>query len=120
MSQLPLIGKLAERAVQSQLLEHLEQSGLLGQHHHAYRARTSTTTALLEVTDFIGTGSDENQIMGTMSIDQSLAFDCVEHRLLLDKLRYYNLSEGTMQWIESYLNFRSGYVVVGTAESEIL
>ena len=66
VSQLPLIGKLTERAVQSQLLEFLERNELIGQRQHAYRAKTSTTTALLEVTDLIGTGADENKVMGTI------------------------------------------------------
>ena len=59
ISQLPIIGKLTERSVQLQLLKHLEQWGLLGPNHHAYRNKTSTTTALLELCDRISTGADE-------------------------------------------------------------
>ena len=119
VSQLPLTGKLTERSVKIQLLAHLEQWGLLGQRHHAYRSRTSTTMALLEVTDLIATGVDENMIMGTMSVDQMSAFDCMEHDMLLDKLCFYSLSEDMIQWITFYLNYRSGYIVVGSAESQI-
>ena len=110
---------MTERSVQIQLLEHLEQWGLLGPNHHAYRHRTSTTTALLELSDIIATGADENATLGTMSVDQTVAFDCVEHSILLKKLHYYHLSNDAIEWITSYLSHRSGYVVVGSADSRI-
>ena len=37
VSQLPVISKITERIVQSQLLQHLEKSGLLSGDHHAYQ-----------------------------------------------------------------------------------
>ena len=119
ISQLPIIGKLTERSVQLQLLKHLEQWGLLGPNHHAYRHKTSTTTALLELCDRISTGADENSIIGSMSVDQTSAFDCVEHDVLIRKLDFYHLSPDTIAWISSYLKNRSGYVVVGSADSNI-
>ena len=53
ISQLSLISKLAEKCVQVQLLNHLEETGQLSSNHHAYRTSLSTTTALLQATDRI-------------------------------------------------------------------
>ena len=120
VSQLPLVWKLTERTVQIQLLKHLEHWGLLGSNHHAYRLKTNTTTALLDIMDQIGTGADENEIIGTIGVDQTAAFDCVEHEILLKKLGFYSLSSEVLQWITSYLNYRSSFVAIGSGESQIL
>ena len=43
-----------------------------------------------------------------MVIDQSSAFDCIEHQLLLQKLKFYSID-----WIASYLAHRTQYVSIG-------
>ena len=119
VSQLPIVSKLAERTVQVQLLEFLERTGQISRDHHAYRKYTSTTTALLRMMDVIAQGADENKIIATMNIDQTAAFDSVEHDLLLQKLRYYGIGGETMEWIVSYLECRSSFVAVGSGKSRI-
>ena len=120
VTQLPIISKIAERSVQLQLLEHLEVNGLLSDNHHGYRRNTSTTTAMLQIMDTIATNTDNNLITASLSVDQSAAFDSVEHVILLDKLKYYKLGQNTLKWLESYLSHRSSFVAIGSAESLIL
>ena len=115
--QLPVVSKLAERAVQSQLLSYLEESGQLSNCHHAYRNKYSTTTALIHLMDAVATATDHNLITASMTIDLSAAFDCVSHVTLKEKLKYYGLDNTTRDWIASYLEHRSSYVVVGSAVS---
>ena len=119
VSLLPLISKLAERVVQKQILKYLENSRLLSSKQHAYRNRCSTTTALIQLMDIVATAADENKIAATMGLDQSTAFDCVEHETLKNKLRFYSLDRQTLKWIDSYLTGRSGFVAIGSRESNI-
>ena len=119
ISQLPVISKIAECVVQSRLLQHLEQHNLLSTDHHGYRSNLSTTSALLEIMDAISTATDMNWVTSTMSIDQTSAFDCMEHPILIQKLQYYFLDDKLIQWIRSYLENRSSLVVIGSAESNI-
>ena len=116
VSQLPLVSKLAERVVQIQLLNCLEETKQLAANQHRYRKYTNTTTALLQIMDIITTGTDANEITASMCVDQTAAFDCVEHDLLLEKLEYYNLSRSLKNWIKSYLEYRSSFVSIGSAE----
>ena len=116
---LPVISKLAERVVQKQLLHYLEDSGQISKHHHAYRGRYSTTTALMEIMDLISRGADANEIIATLSVDQSAAFDCMIHQTLLEKLEMYGLDPHALEWIRSYLSGRSTYVAIGSAVSRI-
>ena len=120
VSQLPLLSKLTERVVQKQLLTYLEVSGQLATNQHAYRDKCSTLTALLQLMDHIATGMDMNLITASMGIDQTAAFDCVDHRILMDKIGFYGLDQNTVRWIKSYLSNRSSYIVVGSTHSRII
>ena len=94
-----IISKLAERKVQSRLLEHLEKNSLLSRDHHAYRHKLSTTTALISIMDKISEAADQNLIASSMSLDQTLAFDCVVHHTLMEKLKFYKLDANMLKWI---------------------
>ena len=120
VSQLSVLSKIAERTVQRQLLEHLETTKQLSGDHHAYRKWTSTTMALLQMVDYIARGIDENKIVATMCVDLTAAFDCVEHHLLLEKLRFYSIDDSALKWIKSYLTDRKSYVAIGSGSSEKL
>ena len=114
------LSKLTEKAVQVQLLSYLETTQQLHRDHHAYREKLSTATTLLQVTDTIYCATDRNEMTATMTVDLSAAFDCVEHGLLLSKLKYYSISSSACNWIESYLSNRSNYVNIGDKDSVIL
>ena len=116
---LPVCSKIAERIVQRQLLRYMEDYGLISGHHHAYRDRHSTTTALIEIVNRIYRGADLNEISATLSVDQSAAFDCVRHSTLLEKLELYGVDSHACEWIGSYLTNRSSYVAIGSATSSI-
>ena len=76
---LPVLSKLTEKAVQIQLLNHLESTGQLHRDHHAYRLKLNTSSHLLQTTNMIYKATDKNQITATLSIDLSAAFDLVRH-----------------------------------------
>ena len=45
-------------------------------------------------------------------IDMSAAFDVVDTELLLDKLKLYGFDKHSVQWIWSYLTYRSQAVYI--------
>ena len=53
-----------------------------------------------------------------VTLDQSAAFDVLSHVTLSRKLQLYNFGEKALDWINSYLKYRSQYVSIGTRNSK--
>ena len=115
---LPVISKLLEREIQEQIVDHMNTAGLYHPNQHAYKKGLSTTTALLELSDILYNAAEAKEIAVSLSLDQSSAFDCISHKIMLDKLRLYGFNEDSIQWIDSYLRNRSHFVEIGTKKSE--
>ena len=114
---LPVFSKLVERSAQLQLLEFLERTNQLNPSAHAYRQCYSTMTTLIEVTNKLYEAMENRQFSSVMTVDQTAAFDCVTHDILLDKLKLYKLGGKALKWMENYLNGRSQLVNIGRAHS---
>ena len=116
---LPTLSKIVERAAQLQMQDFFEKSGQLNQSAHAYRMAHSTTTTIASIMDEVYQAAEDKKIAQLMTLDQSAAFDCVSHEILIRKLKEYKVSGQVVKWIQSYLSFRSQFVTVGTVNSHM-
>ena len=89
---------------------HPSQSGFKSNH--------STTTTLLDVTDFILNNMNEGKATGAIFLDLKKAFDTINHDLLIKKLDKYGISGASLKWFISYLNERSQAVNVSSSLSD--
>ena len=55
---------------------------------------------------------DKGLFTGVVMIDLRKAFDVVDHKLLLKKLRVYGLNTNSLEWFQSYLSRRYQKVCV--------
>ena len=117
VSLLPTLSKVAERAAQVQILKFFEKSGQLSAAGHAYRTSLSTMTTITAIVDELYQATEDGMISQLMTIDQSAAFDCISHVILLRKLEEYSISVDVRNWVKNYLNYRSQYVTIGAADS---
>jgi retron-type reverse transcriptase len=69
-------------------------------------------TQLVEVIDHIGSPLDTGKQTDLIYLDMSKAFDKVQHSLILDKLRKYNICGNMLNWFTSYLRERRQRVTV--------
>ena len=86
ISLLPLVVKLAERAVQQQTLKFMETTLQLNHNNNAYRKHYSTATALIQVTDAIHQATDARSIANVITVDETSAFDMISHEILHRKI----------------------------------
>lgn len=74
--------------------------------------RRGTQTALFEFTESILQALEsKNYVMG-LFLDLTKAYDCVNHHLLLKKLKLYGVTGGVLTWLESYSSGRLQQTIV--------
>ena len=118
ISLLPALSKIIEKLVSKQWVFYLTKHCLLDPNQSAYRANHSTHTALLKITDDIFESLEDSEISILIFLDFSKAFDTVNHRLLLEKLKILGFDELTCNWVKSYLSNRYQCVKIGDQISE--
>ena len=109
--------KVLERTVQTQLVKHMDTNLLWNRSLHSYRQNHSSTTALAQIHNTTTTASDNKEIATLIAVDESAAFDTIDHIIFLNKMRMYKIGDKTLKWIENYLSSRSQYVTLGGQDS---
>lgn len=112
ISILSVLGKGLEKVVHNQVSHHLQKYNLICPLQSGFRKSHSTITALIKVNDDIRNAMDQRLLTLLVLLDQSKAFDCVNHNLLLTKLRFFNFSTSAIVWFASYLSNRYQRVLV--------
>ncbi len=98
-----------EKAIHKQLLNHFNQENLLYNHQYGFREGHGTELAALEFINRITNKMDKNEIPMAIYIDQSKAFDTIDHSILIDKLLYYGIKNKALELMKSYLHNRKQY-----------
>ena len=117
ISLLPLPGKLLEKLIHSQLSKYLEDAELLVSTQHGFRKGHSTIHSVAQLVNFINTKMDQGFPTLATYIDFKKAFDCVQHPILLAKIREFNISQEVLAWVESYLSERRQRVLANNIYS---
>lgn len=108
-----------ERIVSIQLNQHLLVNDLYSTFQSAYRRYHSTETAMLRITNDINLALDNHDDVLLVLLDLSSAFDTIDHNILINRLRNkYRITGTVLDWIESYLNFRTHSTIIDETHSD--
>ena len=119
VSLLPTLGKIAERAVQQQIVKYMDRTNQWHENMHAYRKEHSTCTALLQLSDEIFQAAEMREIATAIMIDESSAFDCINFDTLDGKMKLYGFGWRMRTWIMDYLTNRSQYTEISGKKSSM-
>ena len=119
ISVLPFMSRLFEKLIFNQFYEYLDANKSLYEHQSGFRLLHSVATALLASTNDWYLNIDKGKYTGLIFIDLKKAFDTVDHKILLKKLKMYGVTGLEHDWFTSYLDNRKQFCRVdGTSSGE--
>ena len=110
ISILPTFSKVFERIIFDQINEFFEE--IFSKYLCGFRKGYSTQTALIRLLQKWQSCLDQKGVIGTVLIDLSKAYDCIQHNLLLAKLEAYGFSRKSIKLLKSYLSGRKQRVKI--------
>uniref|UniRef100_A0A1B6EPB7 Reverse transcriptase domain-containing protein n=2 Tax=Cuerna arida TaxID=1464854 RepID=A0A1B6EPB7_9HEMI len=128
ISLLSSVSKLMEKIIKVRIQEHLSQNQSLTNSQHGFVTGKSTTTALIDLAEYIIENIENGNTITSLYLDLSKAFDSLGHDLILAKLQNLGIQRTALKWFASYLKGRSQMVEIkhktkgftSTVRSELL
>jgi hypothetical protein len=104
--------------MKKRLVIFLEDNKVLTNVQFGFRKNKSTTMAVLNILQKIYTALENKQIPCCLFLDFAKAFDTVDHKILLSKLKHYGIRGVANNWFKSYLSNRQQSVRIGSVLSD--
>ena len=114
-----VISRIFEKVVYKQLSNYLYKKQILCDEQFGFRKKRTTTNAIGELLTYVYRELDDNNYVFSLFVDFRKAFDCVNHDILLSKMKYYGIREVCYDWFKSYLRDRSQYVMLNNFSSSV-
>ena len=118
VSLLTSISKIFEKVAHNQLTKYFTHNKLFFKSQYGFRGEHSTELASLELVDRIMESFEKKQTPIAIYMDLSKAFDTLDHKILLHKLRYYGIKGKELDWFQSYLTNRQQFVEINGTISD--
>ena len=110
VSILPQLSKILEKLFEIRLRKYIDEKGFLFKGQYGFRKNHSTNLALNEMANMIVDALDNKMYSIGVFIDLKKAFDTVDHKLLINKFRYYGIRGIASNFLKSYLGNRTQFV----------
>ena len=110
ISLLPVFSKVLEKIMNNRLIPFLDKNDILYEKQFGLRSKHSTVDALIEITENIRSGTDEE--FTSIMLDLRKAFDTINQYRLLEKQSQCGVRGIVNKWFQSYLRNRKQAVFV--------
>lgn len=117
ISLLPVISKVFERAIATRITNHFEKYNYFCPQQFGFRKNRNAVTAITELVLQVMNNLNRDLKCAGIFCDLSKAFDCVNHKILLDKLQYYGIRGSVLNLLKSYLTNRNQIVQISDVDS---
>ena len=114
------LGKILDKVILTQTLTYLVNNELIHENHHGSIKGRSTTTAIATLVDTWSNLVENDNELATMAMDQSAAYDLINHQILLKKMETLGIQPSGIELFRSYLSNRQQVVYLDGATSDPL
>ena len=104
--KIPVISKILEKVIHDQTMDFVAKKNILYKFQSGFRKFHSTDSCLSYLQDKVSKGFDSGLLTGMISIDLQKAFDTIDHKILIEKMKCMGFSNGVTKWFECYLSKR--------------
>lgn len=119
ISTISVFSKIFEKLLVNRLVKFMSKHNILYKFQYGFRKGCSTTTAIVELVDFLISEIDNKNVIGGLFLDLKKAFDTLDHNILLKKLEYYGVRGLANDIIRSYLKDRQQFVSIENSRSRM-
>jgi hypothetical protein len=91
ISLLTSFSKIFEKLIYARLHAHIDTNNILVQEQYGFRTHSSTEQAAFTLINSILTAMNNNQMVGGIFCDLQKALNCVNYKILLEKLEFYGV-----------------------------
>ena len=113
------MSKLVEKCMLIQLNVHCSNENIMPSYQSAYRANHSCETSLLKLCNDILWAMERQEIMALVALDPRVAFDTVDHSVLLNVLHnQFGITGKALNWYDTYLRPCQCYVEITGSRSQ--
>ncbi|XP_072033236.1 uncharacterized protein [Amphiura filiformis] len=114
-----IVCKLMEHIMHSQIINHLNDHGLLTDKQFGFRKKHWCDAQLLLTVHDLASGLRDQEQIDAILLDFSKAFDKVPHERLLLKLHFYGIRGSLLSWIRDFLTNRTQQVILEGKKSNL-
>lgn len=112
ISVLSVLNKIFEKILFNRLTIFLNSNNFLCPQQYGFREKSSTSNAVIDLVNKIQLDLDNRDDVLGLFLDLSKAFDTVDRKILIDKLRYAGVRGIALDLFTSYLSNRAQFVCI--------
>ena len=101
ISLLPVFSKIFEKVLYKRLYNHLSLNNILAKEQFGFRCNISTEMAIYTLINNVLSSLNTKTSVGGLFCDLQKAFDCVNHDILLSKMKFYGITGIASRLMES-------------------
>ena len=118
ISILNCFSKILEKLILNRFEDFFIYHNTLIPNQHGFTRSKSTTSAILQLTDYVLKQFDSRKYVIGIFLDFKKAFDTIDHEILLKKMENYGIRGTALKWISSYLSNRQCFTRINNQTSQ--
>jgi Reverse transcriptase (RNA-dependent DNA polymerase) len=120
ISVLSSLSKIFEAVLKINLERHFLQYAIIDPAQFGFINRSSTLSACSQLVYDVQIHRDSGEFVSCVFVDLRKAFDCVDHTILLDKLKHVGVGDGNYEIFASYLSGRRQFIEMNNLSSMMM